>query len=114
RNGLPIQTDSMAAPAVGDLNDDGQADIVVGNRSGSLDIYLSTEDGYELSETIDESLGQNLAPGVGDYNSDGQNDILVGNHDGDIHILINNGESDFTYQGTVETEQKNIYGKNTI
>lgn len=114
RSGLPIQTDSMAAPAVGDLNDDGQADIVLGNRSGSLRIYLSTEDGYELSETIDESLGQNLAPGIGDYNSDGQNDILVGNHDGDIHILINNGESDFTYQGTVETERKNIYGKNTI
>lgn len=113
-DGSPIKSNSMAAPAVGDLNSNGQVDIVVGNQSGSLDIYLSTEKGYKHEETISESIGQNLAPSISDYNSDGQNDILAGNQDGEIHIFINNGEGGFTYQGIVETQRKNIYGENTI
>jgi hypothetical protein len=112
--GLPIEADAMAAPAAGDLTNDGRADLVVGNQSGSLGIYLWTEDGYKREKTISESIGRNLAPGIGDYNSDGQNDILVGNEDGEIHIFINNGKSDFIYQGVVETQRKNIYGEKTI
>lgn len=112
--GEPIRTDSMAAPAVGDLNQDGLTDLVVGNHSGQLDIYLSTQAGFTFEKAVTEAIGQNLAPGIGDYNADGKKDILVGNHDGEIHTFINDGENDFEYQGVVETERKNIYGENTI
>lgn len=113
-SGNAINADAMAAPAVGDLDNNGRADLVVGHSSGRLDIYLSTKEGFKHKKTIEESIGQNLSPSIGDYNSDGKKDILVGNHDGKVHIFLNSGDLNFSYQGAVETQRKNIYGENTI
>lgn len=114
QDGTPLKVDSLAAPATGDMNNDGRVDVVVGSQDGSLAIYLATAQGYQYKTTLEHSLGTHSAPTIGDYNSDGHPDILVGNQNGEIHIFVNKGDTHFVYEGLVETQRQNIYGEHTI
>lgn len=86
--GSPFTTgNSPSRVAIGDLNNDGIADIAVANyRSGDVSVYLMNRNGVAATCTI---LTGNLADGIAiaDLDGDGKNDIAVGNS-GEFYIDI--------------------------
>lgn len=88
-------------PAVVDWNSDGFPDILVGDRSGALSLYLhpgaSFKPGDEIKFSTSVSLGTAakqagmISPAVGDYNGDGKFDILFASPNGRISVSLNEG-----------------------
>lgn len=94
-------------PAVIDYNGDGQPDLLVGDRTGVINIYLSEgpwKNGVELklqNEPVMFGTAKKIgwgsegakcvAPAVADLNGDGLFDILVGEPNGRIAYSYNTG-----------------------
>jgi hypothetical protein len=83
-----------------DWNNDGLHDLLVGDGSGYVHIYLNTGsntvpvlDGGTIiqSGAEDIDVGIRAAPIVDDWNGDGRKDLLVGNFDGNILVYLNEG-----------------------
>ena len=107
--GFPIgsETDSTREIVLGDLNGDGNLDVVVGNDNypGQLNrLYLNSGDDPPFSETtIGLPIGANdifvtNSIALGDMNGDGQLDVVTGNNTyPEVHpnrLYLNNGTDD--------------------
>jgi Secretion system C-terminal sorting domain/FG-GAP-like repeat len=87
-------------PSFGDLDGDGDEDLLMGNADGTL-IYYSNTAGLGLPcnfvfaspqyQGID--IGSNSAPQIIDVNRDGKNDLLVGERSGVLNYFENSGTS---------------------
>jgi len=85
-----------AAPGVGDLDGDGDDDILIGNRNGFIEYFRNDGDGFTQGndnpfEGMD--VGRSVAPEIFDVDGDGDEDVLVGNWNGKIKYFRNDGES---------------------
>ncbi len=87
-------------PTVVDYNGDGLPDVLVGDRAGTVGVYLQEpgwKPGTELkfSHLIDfggaTKLGAAIAPCAADLNGDGLFDLLLGRSDGRVQMAINIG-----------------------
>jgi VCBS repeat protein len=92
---LPPMIDTTNAVAVGDVDGDGDSDLLFGNLLQDR-LYLNDGSGVFLDATaqIPPSLDQTGAIGLGDVDGDGDLDAIVGNA-GQDRLLLNNGTGVF-------------------
>ena len=88
---------SNAMPALGDLDDDGDLDLLVGESSGTINFYRNegstAEPRFEL--VSDEWAGikaeRRSAPALADLDGDGDLDLLLGTEREGVRLWLNEG-----------------------
>lgn len=94
---VTITRGSNTTPTLGDLDGDGDLDLLIGEASGTLNYYRN--DGTRqvprfvlVSDTWNEiDVGRRSAPHLVDLDGDGDLDLLVGSELGGIHFYRNDG-----------------------
>jgi|GEM_PF-2879622 len=79
---LGPQADSTYSVAVGDVNNDGNPDVVVGNDGQPNRVYLGNGDGtFTLYGNVSGEVATTYSIVLGDLNHDGYLDLVTGNFD---------------------------------
>ncbi len=86
---------SYSSPSFGDIDDDGDRDLIVGNRDGEVAIMYNVngklEEGVEGTNPFDfgDLNFLDINPELGDIDQDGDVDLLVGNSNGEVYFFQN-------------------------
>ncbi len=98
-----------SVPVLGDINNDGLVDLVVGDKNGNLNLFLNTGTATnpqftEETETYAGiNAGEHVAPYFCDINNNGKAELFMGNRDGSI----------FSYT-TIGTLEEPVWEQTTI
>ena len=93
-----VAVGQSAAPSFFDWNEDGQPDLVVGNREGRLMLSINRSEpdsGLPRRWFIQSKFWERIqvdqysAPHFSDFNGDGRADLLIGDGQGNIRLLYN-------------------------
>ncbi len=109
-------------PTVADWNGDGDLDVIVGDRLGTIGVYLNPGEwkpGTELPLATMVNFGNvrsfntGVAPHACDYDGDGLFDLLIGKATGRIALALNKGTAtEPKFQTPVELRGTNIWTNN--
>ncbi len=94
---VTITRGSNTTPTLGDLDGDGDLDLLIGEATGTLNFYRNdgtpTAPRFVLvSDTFDEiDVGRRSAPTLADVDGDGDLDLLVGSDDQGLTLFRNRG-----------------------
>ena len=93
---LTLKHSIYSAVAIGDVNNDGLADAIVGDLSG--DLYYHRNEGlffvFESDILTDISLGGWSSPRLIDFDEDGDLDIIAGAENGTLSYIENQGDAE--------------------
>ncbi|MEI9895409.1 MAG: VCBS repeat-containing protein [Chthoniobacter sp.] len=110
-------------PTVADYNGDGLPDVLVGDRKGTVGVYLNPgnwKPGTELPLAnmirfgSQDTLGMAIAPHAADYNGDGLFDLIIGKSNGRIALSLNSGTKAEPKFGTATEMRGEKYFKEKI
>lgn len=104
-----VNVGEAARPEFGDLDDDGDMDLIVGAGDGTIHYFENTGDAANpnfvertgAANPFDAVQGDGTHPELADLDGDGDLDLLVGYYDGTVHYFQNQGDA----QGPVFVEQ---------
>jgi len=88
---------NLVAIAVADLNNDQKPDLIIGDGSGAINVFLGNGDGTFTALTGffgGASSGSSLSIVAGDFNGDGKQDLVVGIQNG-LNFLPGKGDGTF-------------------
>ena len=99
---LDVGTESV--PAFGDLDGDGDVDLLIGNKldpktpsSGRLYVFRNTGSrnapAFALEDTLDLATAFHQAPALGDIDADGDLDLLLGTWSDGVLVFRNEGSA---------------------
>lgn len=92
-----IVTGNRASLALGDLDKDGDFDLIIGEQTGNLNHYENQGNNKQpnwvlkTEELIFMTGVENSAPTLGDLDDDGDLDLLIGEKQGQIILVMNVG-----------------------
>ncbi len=96
KNGLKTDYNAnkylMGTPAIGNLDDDDDLEIVIGGYSSSNQIFAINPDGSNV-DGFPMALGEKTKAGVAlaDFNGNGKDDIVLGTDDDNIYLIYDDG-----------------------
>ena len=95
---LEIDLAGRATPALGDVDEDGDLDLYVGDKNGSVHVWSNEGDpaNYNFMKISDdlfpgEDLGLEIALELADFDNDGDLDLLIGNQSGELYLANPSG-----------------------
>ena len=96
---IPIEGAYHFAPALGDLDGDGFAELLLGTWQDGILVYPNRgSDGGGVdrwfalpTETLSLSRGSNAVPALGDVDGDGDLDLVAGESSGELNLWLNDG-----------------------
>ncbi|MCP4544162.1 MAG: DUF11 domain-containing protein, partial [Chloroflexi bacterium] len=90
-------SDDTTKIALGDVDDDGDLDIAVGNSNEQNRVYLNDNDGTFDTTTHDFGTGGDTtwSTALGDVDGDGDLDLVAGNWNGQNVIYLNDSDGTF-------------------
>ena len=88
-------------PAFGDLNEDGSADLIIGQDDGTLAYFENQAPGSYPPDFLPPvwkyqgiDVGENSAPQLFDFDSDGLTDLIIGEKNGNLNYYRNTGSGE--------------------
>ncbi|MBU1206570.1 MAG: VCBS repeat-containing protein [Proteobacteria bacterium] len=94
--GKDLDVGGKASPCVVDWNEDGKIDLLMGNGSGEIFIFLNkgtNEDPQydNKGEKLSIKFGENASPRVISWSRPGANDLVVADRSGEVSLCVNTG-----------------------
>ncbi|MFQ6041223.1 MAG: FG-GAP-like repeat-containing protein [Candidatus Poribacteria bacterium] len=83
----------VSTPAIGDIDDDGQLEVVIGSSDGNLYVLDGATGAVEQSYATFNSIESSA--GLADFDGDGDLEIVVGSNDSNVYFI--NGDEVVSY-----------------
>ncbi|MEX1357603.1 MAG: VCBS repeat-containing protein, partial [Gaiellaceae bacterium] len=93
---IGAETDNTTGLALGDVDRDGDLDLIVANDGNPNRLYLNDGTGVFTLDAADLGTGASKAIVVGDLNGDGFPDVVVGVDGGANTVYLNEGDDETT------------------